>query len=333
MRKRNLVHGGTRIILTTQSIRDFTGLILDTHRFATIVALVSLAVFSFLPGDAHAVDAKYLCNPSGSQCVGVTPTDWEFDPTRFGGYPVPGNPFSSFGEAQAALEASFTYCEWSSIGQNIDYVPGPWITQGTSPKMSYGLPYMHQHRLNYRAKLSPCPATNTPFSNIYLPMLQTREIKCPSGYTRIYSAGPPVIGPYCANPWVEADPGKCPDDCKGGVTKGNPIEIASGNKRQRESDYRASGASPLEFSRYFNSWLASAIGASAATATGALPPTRVGLAWTADYFQSIQYYDEGSIATAFAFRPEGERIPFNESGGLFQPAGDMDVPRTIYCAM
>ena len=185
----------------------------------------------------------------------------------------------------------------------------------------------HQHRLRYKAKLAPCPATNSPYSNYNLNMLQARTIKCPSGYTRIYSAGPPVIGPYCANPWGEADPGKCPT-CKGGVDKGNPIEIGSGNKRQRESDYHAGGASPLEFTRYFNSWLAGAIGAAAEPATGALPPTPVGLAWTADYFQSIQYYDEGTVTSAFIFRPNGERIVFNESGGLFQPSEDMDYALT-----
>ena len=187
---------------------------------------------------------------------------------------------------------------------------------------------MHQHRLNYRAKLGACPATNTPFSNYYLPMLQERTIKCPSGYALIYSAGPPAIGTLLREkPWAVADPGKCPG-CKGGVTKGNPIEIVSGNKRQRESDYRASGASPLGFSRYFNSWLASAIGTTAASASGALPATRIGLAWTADYFQSIQYYDEGAVASAFVFRPDGERFPFNESGGVFQPSADVDFTLT-----
>ncbi len=186
---------------------------------------------------------------------------------------------------------------------------------------------MHQHRLNYRAKLAPCPATNTPFSNYSLPMLQARTLKCPDGYALIYSAGPPVIGPYCANPWAETDPGKCPG-CKGGVEKGNPIDVGSGNKRQRESDYRAGGASPLGFTRYFNSWLATAIGTSPASASGALPPTRVGLAWTADYFQSIRYYAEGTYASAFVIRPTGERIAFNESGGVFQPSADVDYTLT-----
>ncbi|HET9863902.1 MAG TPA: DUF6531 domain-containing protein, partial [Steroidobacteraceae bacterium] len=273
---------------------------------------------------AHAVDAKYLCNSAGSQCVSMTPTKWRFYPEKFGGYPVPGNPFSSFSEAQSALEATFYYCEWTNTGNALDHVPGPWITSGqTSPLLSYGIPYMRQHRMYYTAKLTPCPASGTPYSNIGLNMLQTRDIKCPSGYTRIYSAGPPVIGPYCANPWSEADPGKCPD-CKGGVNKGNPIEIASGNKRQRESDYRASGASPLEFTRYFNSWQAAAIGNSTDPTTAGLPPAPVGVAWTATYFQSIRYYDEGAIASAFVFRPDGERIPFNETGGIFQPAADMD---------
>jgi hypothetical protein len=50
---------------------------------ATIVALFALVALSLGSRDAHAVDAKYLCNPSGSQCVSMTPTDWEFYPTRW----------------------------------------------------------------------------------------------------------------------------------------------------------------------------------------------------------------------------------------------------------
>jgi hypothetical protein len=49
---------------------------------ATIVALFALVALSLGSRDAHAVDAKYLCTPSGSQCVSVTPTDWEFSPQR-----------------------------------------------------------------------------------------------------------------------------------------------------------------------------------------------------------------------------------------------------------
>jgi YD repeat-containing protein len=283
------------------------------HLFAALSLQCVWAFAAMLPTNAFAVDPKFLCNALGSHCQSPTPSEWQFG-TQFGPFG-----FKTFSAAQSAFEASMPWCGTTVIRIDNDFVPGPWITSGTSPKMSYGLPYQHQHRIEYQAKQTPCPATGFPISTTYVHILQDRSVnRCAKGYTFIYEAGPPVIGPYCAKPWVDVDPAK--NSCKGGVSRGNPCEVGSGHKRQRENDYRAGGVSPLGFSRYYNSWIS-----RAGPLSGALPAASVGFGWTADYFQSIRFYPEGAIATAFAFRPDGERIAFNEVSGSFVASNDMDV--------
>src|SRR4051812_17833098 len=99
------------------------------HRSRSALPFFILCIsglISLWPTNAFAVDPEYLCTPTGSQCVAVTPTDWRFYPQLWAGDPVPGSPFSSFSEAVTRLEAAQNYCERTSTGVDFDYVPGPW---------------------------------------------------------------------------------------------------------------------------------------------------------------------------------------------------------------
>jgi hypothetical protein len=45
-----------------------------SHLPLIVYTLIASGLISLWPADAQAVDAKYLCNSSGSRCVSVTPT-------------------------------------------------------------------------------------------------------------------------------------------------------------------------------------------------------------------------------------------------------------------
>jgi hypothetical protein len=110
-------------------------------RLASVLcALCLLAFTSFWSAEAQAVDPKYLCNSSGSRCVAPTPADWEFGAEIWFGQALPPGPYKSMSELQSAIEAfRSSWCSTTLQSIDMDHVPGPWITSGTSPKYLMGL--------------------------------------------------------------------------------------------------------------------------------------------------------------------------------------------------
>lgn len=102
------------------------------------------------------------------------------------------------------------------------------------------------------------------------------------------------LGSHC--PTQGTPPNKC----------GNPINIATGNKFQAESDFKTSDL--LEFTRYYNS--------------DALASTHLlGLQWTNTYTRRIAY-SPAANTVATMIRPDGRSIVFNLVGGIWTPAAD-----------
>lgn len=103
--------------------------------------------------------------------------------------------------------------------------------------------------------------------------------------------------------------GPCPPGgpCSGA---GNPINIANGNKYQREIDIPSRGEGTLEFSRSYNS---------------ALPISEAGIGtnWTHTYAKRL-YPIAGTMK---ALREDGQVLAFNASGGSW--VGDGDMPHTL----
>src|SRR5690554_6749996 len=93
------------------------------------------------------------------------------------------------------------------------------------------------------------------------------------------------------SPFLDRDLGK-PDTQ---MCVGNPIHLGTGNKFQRELDYRSGGPDPLSFSRYYNS---------------SLPDSPFG-GWRHTYSRSVDFnpdtYGENMVVL---HRPEGQQLAF-----------------------
>lgn len=130
---------------------------------------------------------------------------------------------------------------------------------------------------------------------------QSCALSCPGGYT---------------DPW---NPGQCLDLAKSlggnscGVLCGNPINVATGNKYQREDDLKLSPL--LYFSRHYNSH---------PTARSDL----LGLKWTHSYSRAVEYVsDPSETQTATVGRPDGRRLRFIYNEGQWK--ADADVAATL----
>lgn len=94
--------------------------------------------------------------------------------------------------------------------------------------------------------------------------------------------------------------GSCPAS---GVNGSNPIDTASGNKFQRETDYVGVGNHPIVFERFYNSRDLASAG--------------LGATWRHSYSRSLLILDTGD-ANAFvkAFRHNGRVLRFSFSGSV-----------------
>jgi len=97
--------------------------------------------------------------------------------------------------------------------------------------------------------------------------------------------------------------GRCPSPFS---MAGNPINVANGNKYQEEVDYIASGSSPLEFRRSYNS--------------GAFYIGNIGKGWRHSYDRSVASF--GTFAVVY--RPDGRALTFRDTGTV-NWSGDPDV--------
>jgi YD repeat-containing protein len=112
---------------------------------------------------------------------------------------------------------------------------------------------------------------------------------------------------YCAisyfDPW---DPPKNRGDCPNCM--GNPINVGTGNKFQRETDIASAGEGSLEFVRVFNS-------------VGPYLSSGLGPQWTHSYSRYLFFRGASEIG---AFRADGKRLLFTPTNGVW--ASDLDVP-------
>jgi YD repeat-containing protein len=284
-------------------------------------ALALFVAAAFFARPAQAVDPQYQCTAPGvtpgSFCTSVYPTPWVYHPE----INIEGTKnYASLGEIIAAWEAYLpahtVRCAPTPLTSTTFDVSGPWSS--TSPHYEYGVDIFHQHRLKFLSIVynNSAPMCGITWADYSTTILVTRSVVCPVGYTLIYEAGPPVVGPYCALEWDKVDEHKCPGGCGSGqVHKGNPGEVASGNKRQIETDYTG----VLPFERRYN-------GLTAKTSHWRWPA--LGKGWTADYFQRVDRAAHGGFDTAYVFRGDGRTLAFNASGTAFVAPVDVNISLT-----
>ncbi len=141
-----------------------------------------------------------------------------------------------------------------------------------------------------------------------------------------------VYGPFGANETCtlggyqdpetgQCGPPKCTDQCCGsGCGNGsNPIQTASGNKHQVETDYVGTGPFPLVFNRTYDSqrtWLAVS------------PP--MGIGWTHRYLAHVAILPPqggSTLSEAVVYRPDGRIQRFNLAGTAW--VSDADVSERL----
>lgn len=103
-------------------------------------------------------------------------------------------------------------------------------------------------------------------------------------------------------------PPDAPNACLSNPSAGNPVDIATGNKYQVESDY-SSSTSLFIFERFYNS------GAAATKA-------KMGPNWRHTYERSISLFEKNNQVTAEVFRHDGKILYFTYSSGIFSSTGD-----------
>lgn len=146
---------------------------------------------------------------------------------------------------------------------------------------------------------------------------------CPSGESwnqALRRCMQPEIPPVCPlGGLVDPDTGqcgapKCDDNCPvAGGNGSNPIDSATGNKRQVELDYVGSGVFPLRFERTYNSHR-----------TIEADPLPIGVGWSHSYQSRLLLLSDGnSVYRIFAYRPNGAVQSFIYDGSSW--AGDADV--------
>ena len=142
--------------------------------------------------------------------------------------------------------------------------------------------------------------------------------------TRVF--GPRGSRPACSLPGLrdpetgqcgipKCDSGGCPP---AGGNGSNPIDSATGNKRQREVDYEGGGAFPLRFERTYNS-----------LRTADRESLPLGVGWTHNYLARLVAVTDsaGNVVRLRARRPNGAIQVFTFNGTSW--AGDADVPERL----
>lgn len=117
------------------------------------------------------------------------------------------------------------------------------------------------------------------------------------------------------NPEKMAGTPRCP------TCRANPINVATGNKFQREDDYVGASPFPLTFSRFYNSLTSGTLQATPSDGVKAVVNTStVGRRWRHTYDRSIEILHSELV---LARRPDGQTVQFNWTGSNWMP--DIDV--------
>ena len=132
-------------------------------------------------------------------------------------------------------------CSFTHTGTTYDYLPPSLALANATETVN-----ARYHLLNFIdvwTNIAPCDITKTGPLEIF----GQRSLLCPANHVLIYQNSP-RIGPFCGISWWVPDKRKtagCPTCRPGQVTKGESVDVASGNKYQREDDYVGAGHHPL----------------------------------------------------------------------------------------
>jgi RHS repeat-associated protein len=277
-----------------------------------LISLV-LGMGLLLPGTGQAACTAFDQN-SGEHCTAIKFTPWRWQNYRYSGLGLFPS-LESLTSAVIARRMSVVHpvpCSFTHTSTTDRYPP--FLALPNAPETVTAV-YPTLNFIDVWTNTAPCNVTQSAYADT----LGQRTLYCPANYTLVYQDSP-RIGPYCAIPWWKMDEGKAAGcgDCKTGqIRKGNPIDVGSGNKYQRETDYVGTRHHPLRVERHYNSIL---IKNYAPTAFVFEP---FGPGWSAQYFQRVAQTISGNQATALVYRPDGQILTFNLSGSTFVAPPDV----------
>ncbi len=132
------------------------------------------------------------------------------------------------------------------------------------------------------------------------------------------ASSPTVPSPSLGPSNAISSQGQCGRDS---MSVGNPINVGTGNKFQSETDYRSGGASPLEFTRTYNSALKFV---RASVVNTAVVSASLGSNWRGSYDRSIITYGASPIL-ASVIRQDGRTLYFRPIANSAVWQSDSDI--------
>lgn len=240
-------------------------------------------------------------------------------------------PFKTEGEAVGALYRAFerpTNCELKVLPIGSWLSGGPYSIQGCMTLDKYSsLPAINPntgietinyrpYEVDYTASRPSCNSRRIEIHHIR----KSRDLYCPPGmrsdtYGTTYVNGVAYSTLYCFGNNELKELGGCT-----GNDVGNPVNTATGNKFQREVDYRAADGQLLKFERFYNS---AGLLYSKANSFGSDWFRYMGRYWRHTYDRSIVEVRSATLTTALVYRPDGRVYLFNFYNDQFHTDADI----------
>jgi RHS repeat-associated protein len=274
----------------------------NSRLICAVAALLFLeALGHSVPAQAQATPDK--CTPNGwggpTTCIPMRSSPWKYEDGSIVPWgPLPGQykSMSSFFNALTSYYQGRGQCsQWSNVG-------APWGQTYFTSELAWQF-FTYSLQLSYN---STCQ-----FQGVNSPWLrQRRDVSCPAGWVGVWSGSAGVCA--CAS----ASCGVPRAQVTGELCKGNPCAIIAGDKVQRETDYVGAGTFPLQFMRTYYS-------GRQRFAFSSIEANPIGVAWMGSYLQWIQYVPTPTRSGAYAYRPDGSIIAFNETPTSFYVAGEV----------
>jgi RHS repeat-associated protein len=288
------------MVARVESHRNLSVSILSALAFALAVCLVSSLASAQTEKEATKSEWTYFYKYK--EALGCFSTD-----------------ITSANAAIADVAAGGNLCDATFTQWDTAWPDGKGITDQFNFCPPSGIPagqfnWAMQHWEDRTAKWTYRTNCNSSLSETTLPVTRHFLYYCADTnyHLAMLSNDPPKI-PICRINDGKPVPAKQTRGCcasQGATSVGDPIDVATGNMFQRETDYRGNGFSPLQFERQYN---------SSGDGDGSL-----GANWRHTYSRSIERISiTPTAAIAHAHRPDGRIITFDNATGSWASQPDI----------
>lgn len=285
---------------------------------SAILTAVVVGVALWISSSAPALAADSDCMQDGGKVLCLRPSigDWQYFSARCN---ATLGPFTdedsalSFGVEQEYLRGSG--CTWSVVnpgawgteaqrsrgpcGSSVLF-PDQWCTSDTQARVECGIETDNWRQASIRYLFTPF-MSNDPCSAAAVDGIgvkRHRAVACHAGMQFVRVADGSWL---CQIRVDESNNGKT---C---CNVGNPINPATGNKYQEESDYIGAGPFPLSFQRSYNS------------RTAGYLDVGFGAGWTSNLHARLTFSNAGTVSSVSAMRADGKVLLFVRNGADWAP--------------